>query len=332
MSTTGNLRISASLVVFTFSLLLASCQTNFPAISVDDDIFALAFKGESLTCKSFFYTTSSSAGGEIHHGDLDVLGDYAEWSPDGRWLLSIQNGFTQLYIVRSSLGESFIEVLSPDGMLFDASWAPDSERIAYSVSTPNGSEMRQTDVSCLQIGESCNPQERIIHYGRSLDWSPDGKMIAFEWDNGIKSTSPRNNVIYIMNVDSEGPPMRISGALENCRNPDWSPDGSKLVFACQWDIYISDADGGGLTNLTGGLTDPEDSDPWWPADKYPKWVPGGERIAFISDRIPNSHYVGSCEDFVSNAIYTIDSDGSNIERVTSVEDISTYWYQWIIRP
>ena len=112
--------------------------------------------------------------------------------------------------------------------------------------------MRWIDVFCLQRGEKCKPEEPFLHYGLAPDWSPDGKLIAFAWDPNSNIQGQSKDSIFIMNSDGSGQPENISNSLEDCRNPDWSPDGTRIVFSCKYDIYLSNADGSGKINLTGG--------------------------------------------------------------------------------
>jgi Tol biopolymer transport system component len=49
--------------------------------------------------------------------------------------------------------------------------------------------------------------------------------------------------------------------------PSWSPDGAKLAFERQSDIYVMTADGSGQRNLTRGSGRRESSPVWSPAQK-----------------------------------------------------------------
>jgi Tol biopolymer transport system component len=81
--------------------------------------------------------------------------------------------------------------------------------------------------------------------------------------------------------------------------PDWSPDGSRIVFAAgpagAEDIFVMDADGSNVTPLT--------SDP--ASDYAPAWSPDGSQIAFLSLRVPGSRNV-----------FVMDADGTNQHSIT----------------
>ena len=69
--------------------------------------------------------------------------------------------------------------------------------------------------------------------------------------------------------------------------PDWSPDGSRIVFAGAdedgFDLNVMNADGTGLVRLTD-----------LPGDElYPGWSPDGTRIAFGTDDGAESDWTSS---------------------------------------
>jgi Tol biopolymer transport system component len=86
-------------------------------------------------------------------------------------------------------------------------------------------------------------------------------------------------------------------------NPDWSRDGSKIVFESTRDgkfaIYVIQADGSNLRKLTSGEAN----------DEQPRWSLDGRQIVFISDR--DGHL----------QLYVMDADGSHQRRLTNGEDI-----------
>jgi Tol biopolymer transport system component len=99
-------------------------------------------------------------------------------------------------------------------------------------------------------------------------WSPDGSTIAFVRSNG----SDYAYDIYAMNPDGTGE-IRLTGYPGYDGRPVWSPDGSLVAFSSDRDgsedarrsnarneaaiegvsIYVMNADGSGVTRVTGPL-------------------------------------------------------------------------------
>ena len=115
----------------------------------------------------------------------------------------------------------------------------------------------------------------------NLDFSPDGKWIAFE---NLKD-------IYV--ISSNGACLRnltsIPSLPSSAGSHHFSPDGSRILFQSSKDgnleVFVVNIDGSDLTNLTNN-----------PAhDRVARWSPDGTQISFVR----------------SNGIYIMDSDGSN---------------------
>ena len=62
-----------------------------------------------------------------------------------------------------------------------------------------------------------------------------------------------DNKVYVMNADGSEQ-TRLSSVDDGDTDPNWSPDGSKIVFSTyrngEADIYVMNADGSGQTRLT----------------------------------------------------------------------------------
>ena len=144
-------------------------------------------------------------------------------------------------------------------------------------------------------------------------WSPDGKRIAFvsDRDGHVIDGFPTDE-IYVMDADG-GNPQNLSNNDFDDRDPVWSPDGKRIVFASDrlafdgkipqsLEIYVMDADGGNQQRLTNNLTE----------DQYPSWSPDGKRIVFSARR--DGHFENKFA--ITYEIYVMDADGGNQQRLT----------------
>ena len=176
-------------------------------------------------------------------------------------------------------------------------WSPDGTQIAFELAVRGSTEI------CVMDADGRNLLILTEHRSDDIDltWSPDGTKIAFVSVGAG---------IYV--IDSDGSNLKKLTPDEGvvfCSNPQWSPDGEKIVFEFFRDedteIYVMNADGTNLVNLTGSLG----------ADGFPVWSPDGEKIAFISLRDGNFE------------IYVMDADGSNQVNLSNNldADISPVW-------
>ncbi len=114
-------------------------------------------------------------------------------------------------------------------------------------------------------------------------WAPDGRQIAFVSlrDTLTGKWGLENGSIYGMVFDPArgraGEVWRVTDGEGADGWPTWSPDGRRIAFhsdrSGNWDIWIVDAGGSGLVQLT---TDPGN-------DRYPNWS-AGNQLAFTSNR------------------------------------------------
>ena len=86
-------------------------------------------------------------------------------------------------------------------------------------------------------------------------------------------------------------------------NPEWSADGSKIVFESTRDgkfaVYVINTDGSDLRKLTSGEAN----------DEQARWSRDGRSIVFISDRAGHLQ------------LYLMSADGSNQRRLTTTESL-----------
>jgi Tol biopolymer transport system component len=121
-----------------------------------------------------------------------------------------------------------------------------------------------------------------------IDWSSRGEL-AFSDVGGIYA------------VRSDG--RDLNRITRKRGRPDWSPDGSKLVFEESREIFVVDRHGAGLRRLTR-----------WIWDDTPRWSPDGKRVAFVRGARAVAH-PACCGPPESTEIYVVGADGRGTRRI-----------------
>lgn len=189
------------------------------------------------------------------------------WSPDGRRLACESFGVNDsnrngIYSIRVSDGGGLAQITSnPGGDDIPGDYSPDGERLVFV-------RLRQTEpvgIFTIRIDgrdlRQISPTTVIVdEFGGR--WSPDGKQILF-----VARTDDRHkSAIWLVNADGSGAhSLRImpacGGATADrasfgCSYPDWSPNGTRIVFArvdanqVNENIYVVDSDGTDLQQVT----------------------------------------------------------------------------------
>jgi TolB protein len=137
-------------------------------------------------------------------------------------------------------------------------------------------------------------------------WSPDGTKILFV--SGLYGI----NYLYVMDADGSHRTRLTSQRVYGASHA-WSPDGTKVVFECLCasiysDIYLVNADGTGLRNLTNVSRLETD------ADGSPTWSPDGREVAFV--RNGESSLPG---DYWRFRLLVIGVDGSGLRTLEEID-------------
>lgn len=104
--------------------------------------------------------------------------------------------------------------------------SPDGSHVLYSVTSTDWQENAYDSEYWLVKKDKAPIQLTRTTKGSSsgAEWSPDGQWIGFLADRGQKTQ------IYILSIDG-GEAMAITNESDGILSFDWSPDGSKILFA-----------------------------------------------------------------------------------------------------
>jgi WD40 repeat protein len=205
-----------------------------------------------------------------------VAGRITYW----RWV----SGTAQIFVAQPD-GSREKQLTSGAPNKFMPRFSPDGTRIVYY--SPSGLYIMNADGSGNHL---------VQNFTTTSDstpcWDPaEGKYLVYrgvlggQWD------------LWKMRADGQSP-VRLTntGPIESY--PDWSPDGSRIVYSREdgdTEIWVMRADGSNQTQLTDNSA----------ADICPRWSPDGGSIVFCSYRDGNPE------------IYKMDPDGSNQTRLTN---------------
>lgn len=134
-------------------------------------------------------------------------------------------------------------------------------------------------------------------------WRPDGEMIAYHTDQtgealAVARVEPKNFVARITNPQDVG--VRSL--------PDWSPDGSQLVFfgSQEQNLYKINRDGSGLTELVANTFSVLET----------TWSPSGRHVAFTARIDPDPQ-----------SAWTVQADGSNLVKLID-NNFNSFFPDW----
>jgi Tol biopolymer transport system component len=196
--------------------------------------------------------------------------------------------------------------LFPDGVTFqgDLTWTPDGTRLLYSdddkyyMTDSNGSDPQPVDTGCA------DPCVRDSQF----EFSNDGTKLVFIRESNGADGYAAPAVIATMDLATGRVVELRSSGWEGTAAPDWSPDGSRVLFFRYGEgdsngpvaprlsaVWLVDANGQNLQQVS-----PTDL-----AAEYPEWSPDGARILFESP------------DGDKRDLYTIRPDGTDVRRLTT---------------
>ena len=251
-------------------------------------------------------------------------------------------------IYSDAFGGSGIHAVAPDGSdhyrvvedeAWGPRWAPDGSGFAFMTTNDSGHLRRVKWVNADGSGQHTLISPSELPEGwmiSSISWSPDGTQLLLSlWydfhsrlyiyeKNGSSSELLARGLSggdwsvtgwVVARGDVNLVVMRSNGANKhqldgtpNSRTPRWSPDGSRIVYLCDFDVCVIDANGMSKMKLT--QTDAID----W----SPTWSPSGARIMWSRSKTWRAW----------GQLWVMQADGGKARRITSTPNIDEYEPDW----
>lgn len=254
----------------TILLLISACNKN----TVSEPSGVIAFTSMRDGNMELY---SMDADGEnllrlTDHPDTDY---HSSWSKDGSFLLfySNRNGNDDIFYMRYD-GSELKQITRDTAREVIPEISPDGTQIAYMRQTPGG----PINLFLMSLeGDSIAQLTDNEFYEESPDWSPDGSKIIFtrQIREPADTTHAANGEIFELHL-ATGEEKRLTNKLLYDSGAKYSPDGEKIAFygleADTWDIYLMNADGSQLENLTADSIE----------CYSPSWSPDGNWITYTA--------------------------------------------------
>ncbi len=230
------------------------------------------------------------------------------WSPDGTQIVFVsdRDGDSEIFI-RNAGGE---EIQLTHNTADDAhpSWSPSGDHILFTSNAggeffqiftmnPDGSDVQQ--IGTVPGNNAMHPR-----------YSPDESRIAFMRASITEPLCQWNWDVWVMDADGENQ-QRATGRLNADLYPNWTPDGTEIVYAScdnwlDFDLYAVNPDTGTERQITSWLLDNE-----WGA----VYSPAGDYLAFNTDVDGNTE------------IYVAPVAGGTASNLTqnSADDLVSSW-------
>jgi len=168
---------------------------------------------------SDIYVINADGSGEVNVTNSTQNEKEPDWSPDGTKITFVSDG--AIYVMNAD-GTRAVPLSTSSSQA--VAWSPDGSKLAYTVVSDLG---RQSAIYLMNADGSDQHVLTSVGGGAHAAWSPDGSRLVYEGYEPDKSTD-----LFTINADgSNRVNVTNTGLTVFERDPSFSPDGKRIVFA-----------------------------------------------------------------------------------------------------